>query len=101
MRGWGVFFVMPAKAGIQFTRYPIFWIPAFAGMTVCIAENSPTAQVIYNPNIEQGQLWPCFLFSSTEEIWISNDFAISPTSLSPTMISTFSPEMLYLKLAMG
>jgi hypothetical protein len=36
---------MPAKAGIQFPRYRIFWIPAFAGMTVCIAENSPTAQL--------------------------------------------------------
>jgi hypothetical protein len=39
-------FVMPAKAGIQFTRYPIFWIPAFAGMTACIVENSPPAQLI-------------------------------------------------------
>ena len=36
---------MPAKAGIQFTRYRILWIPAFAEMTVCSAENSPTAQI--------------------------------------------------------
>ena len=46
MRGRGVLFVMPAKAGIQYTRYLIFWIPAFAGMTVCIAENSRTAQQV-------------------------------------------------------
>jgi hypothetical protein len=45
LRGRGVLFVMPAKVGIQFTRYRLFWIPAFAGMTVCIAENSPTAQL--------------------------------------------------------
>jgi fructose-1,6-bisphosphatase len=45
MRGRGVLFVMPVKADIQFTRYRIFWIPAFAGMTVCIAENFPTAQI--------------------------------------------------------
>jgi hypothetical protein len=37
---------MPAKAGIQSTRHQILWIPAFAGMTVCIAENSSTAQLI-------------------------------------------------------
>jgi hypothetical protein len=37
-------------AGIQFTRYLIFWIPAFAGMTVCISENSPTAQLISRPS---------------------------------------------------
>ena len=37
---------MPAKAGIQSTRYKIFWIPAFEGMTVCIAENSLAAQFI-------------------------------------------------------
>jgi hypothetical protein len=45
MRGRGVLFVMPAEAGIHSTRYVIFWIPAFAGMTVCFAENSPTAQI--------------------------------------------------------
>ena len=37
---------MPAKAGIQFSRYRIFRIPVFAGKTVCIAENSLTAKVI-------------------------------------------------------
>ena len=44
-RGRGVLFVMPAKAGIQVTLYQIFWIPAFAGMTDWIAENSPHAQL--------------------------------------------------------
>jgi four helix bundle protein len=43
--GRGVLFVMPAKAGIQFAVHRIFWIPAFAGMTVCSSENSPTAQL--------------------------------------------------------
>jgi hypothetical protein len=43
---------MPAKAGIQFTRYRIFWIPAFAGMTVCIAENSPSAAGTYTPSLK-------------------------------------------------
>jgi predicted ATPase len=38
---------MPAKAGIQFPRYRIFWIPAFAGMTVCISDNSPVKQIDY------------------------------------------------------
>ena len=33
-------------AGIQITRYRIFWIPAFAGMTASIPENSPTAHII-------------------------------------------------------
>ena len=37
--------VMLAKAGIQSTQNRIFWIPAFAGMTVYIAINSPTAQL--------------------------------------------------------
>jgi hypothetical protein len=50
LRDQGVLFVMPAKAGIQFTRYRIFWIPAFAGMTVCISENSPTAYVFKGAN---------------------------------------------------
>jgi hypothetical protein len=36
---------MPAKAGIQFARSRNFWIPAFAGMTVCIAENSSAAHL--------------------------------------------------------
>ena len=36
---------MPAQAGIQVTRHQIFWIPAFTGMAVCIAENSATAQL--------------------------------------------------------
>ena len=41
---------MPAQAGIQVALYQIFWIPAFAGMTDGIAENSPTAQLIsFNP----------------------------------------------------
>ena len=30
----GFFSVMPAKAGIQSAQNRIFWIPAFAGMTV-------------------------------------------------------------------
>ena len=46
IRGRGVSFVMPEKAGIQVKRYQILWIPAFAGMTDWIAENSPTAHVI-------------------------------------------------------
>ena len=37
---------MPAKAGIQDILYQIFWIPAFAGMTDCIADNSPTAHLV-------------------------------------------------------
>jgi hypothetical protein len=45
LRGRGVLFVMPAKAGIQFLWYRIFWIPAFAGMTAWFAENSPTVQL--------------------------------------------------------
>jgi hypothetical protein len=40
---------MPSKAGIQVTRHQIFWIPAFAGMTDRIAENSPTAQLFKEP----------------------------------------------------
>jgi hypothetical protein len=36
---------MPAKAGIQSTRYRISWIPAFAGMTAYIAINFPTIQL--------------------------------------------------------
>ena len=38
---------MPAKAGIQSTRYQISWIPVFAGMTVYIAINSMAAQLKY------------------------------------------------------
>ena len=38
---------MPSKAGIQSTRYRIFWIPAFAGMTVYIAINFMAAQLKY------------------------------------------------------
>jgi hypothetical protein len=37
---------MPANAGIQVGQLKIFWIPAFAGMTVFIAENSPKLQLI-------------------------------------------------------
>jgi hypothetical protein len=36
---------MPAKAGIQSAWHQIFWIPAFAGMTVTDRINSPTAQL--------------------------------------------------------
>jgi hypothetical protein len=39
------FLVMLAKAGIQSTQNRIFWIPAFAGMTVYIAINSPIAHL--------------------------------------------------------
>jgi hypothetical protein len=43
MRGQGAFSVMPAKAGIQTSSYRIFWISAFAGMTVYNAISFPTA----------------------------------------------------------
>jgi hypothetical protein len=33
------------KAGIQVDRLKLFWIPAFAGMTVCFAEYFPTPQL--------------------------------------------------------
>jgi hypothetical protein len=46
LRGRGVFPVMPAKAGIQSAWHQIFWIPAFAAMTVTDRINSPTAQLI-------------------------------------------------------
>ena len=36
---------MQMGAGIQFTQYGIFWIPAFAGMTDCFGRNSPCAQL--------------------------------------------------------
>jgi len=36
---------MAAKAGIQVGRFKVAWIPAFAGMTIFIAENSPTPQL--------------------------------------------------------
>jgi hypothetical protein len=37
---------MPTKAGIQVSRFKIAWIPAFAGMTIFVAENSPIPQMI-------------------------------------------------------
>jgi hypothetical protein len=37
------FSVMPAKAGISSNRSQIFWIHAFAGMTLYIAMKLPTA----------------------------------------------------------
>jgi hypothetical protein len=51
--GQGVFPVMLAKpvpdsdqgAGIQVNQLKFYWIPAFAGMTDFIAENSPTSEL--------------------------------------------------------
>jgi len=42
----GVFLVMLANAGIQVDRIILFWIPAFAGMTVYFADNATTPQLI-------------------------------------------------------
>ena len=42
----GAFLVMLAKVGIQVDRIILFWIPAFAGMTVYFADNAPTPQLI-------------------------------------------------------
>jgi len=39
-----LFSVMPAQAGIHVDRCMVFWIPAFAGMTIFFLENSPTHQ---------------------------------------------------------
>jgi hypothetical protein len=44
-RGQQVHLVMPAQAGIQSTQHRIFWVPAFAGMTVSPTVYSPTAQL--------------------------------------------------------
>jgi hypothetical protein len=45
MSSRGVSPVMPAQAGIQVDRRIVFWIPAFAGMTIFCLENSPTPEL--------------------------------------------------------
>jgi hypothetical protein len=45
---------MPAKAGIQSAWHQIFWIPAFAGMTVTDRINSPTAQIFNIQDVADG-----------------------------------------------
>jgi len=62
---------MPAKAGNQSTRYRIFWIPAFAGMTVYLAIKPPNAkinQIDQTLHLTQHSLTPALQYSITPDI---------------------------------
>ena len=74
---------MPAKAGIQVDRLNVFWIPAFAGMTVYFAENSLTPYLIVSA-IEKFEFIICFGFR------ISGFVFLSTIVLSYHFINNFS-----------